>query len=417
MCFISWRHQFQHVPYFIVPERHGTITGNVFRDDQSTGILATGMRPMPEVEIMLDDRRRTLTLADGSFRFPDVPRGTHRIMAMYRSREPFFFTTASDLEVDEDAKVNFGIGYSLSGLMGQVLNDAGQGVAGVTVVLRSRGRKWSATTESDGGFFVSSLVAGDYDVQADEDSLPTGYSSDALGQPQRVTVGASSPGKAAFTVRAFRNISGRVLIYDSKAGRYVPVNRAQVILRELGLTTITDLTGRYLFRDLAAGSYTILVQNQAQTSTHTVRLGDQPVDLINVDFQISSPAPDVPAPVVLPVNSRLLATDALDSRSDAEQQHNLLGRQLSKAGRYREAIVELTEAIRIAPDFALAFNARGFAVVMLHDWARAIEDLDKAILLNPSYGNAYEIRAIARRTIGDALGAAADLKRSQQLAH
>ena len=39
ICFIAWRHQFQHVPYFIIPERHGTIAGNVFRDDQSTGIF------------------------------------------------------------------------------------------------------------------------------------------------------------------------------------------------------------------------------------------------------------------------------------------------------------------------------------------------------------------------------------------
>ncbi len=108
-----------------------------------------------------------------------MPRGKHRIEAIYSSREPFFFTTASGLEVDEDATVDFGIGYSLSGLMGQVLNDAGQGVAGVTVVIRSRGRKWSAATEADGSFFVSSLVAGDYDVQVDEDSLPAGYSADA----------------------------------------------------------------------------------------------------------------------------------------------------------------------------------------------------------------------------------------------
>jgi tetratricopeptide (TPR) repeat protein len=92
------------------------------------------------------------------------------------------------------------------------------------------------------------------------------------------------------------------------------------------------------------------------------------------------------------------------------------GRQLNKSGRYREAIVELTEAIRMAPDFALAFNARGFALVMLHQWFQAITDLDRAILLNPTYGNAYLIRAIARRTIGDAPGAAADLARSQQLA-
>jgi len=108
ICFISWRHQFQHVPYFIVPERHGTIMGNVFRDDESKGILEPGMRPMPEAEVVLDDRRRVLTHADGTYRFPNVPRGKHRIAAMFHSRDPFFFTTPSDLEVDETATVNSG---------------------------------------------------------------------------------------------------------------------------------------------------------------------------------------------------------------------------------------------------------------------------------------------------------------------
>ena len=307
--------------------------------------------------------------------------------------------------MDENATVNFGIGHSLSGLMGQVLNDAGQGIPGVTVVIRNKGLKWSAVTEGDGSFFVSSLVAGDYVVQADEDSLPPGYSAEALVEPQRVTVGASSPGKAAFTARAFRSISGRVLSYDPRAGKYVPVIRAKVLLREPNVTTTTDAAGRYLFRNLAAGSYTISVQNEAQASSHTVRLGAQPVDLINVDFQFRNPSPaGAPSPAVAPLRPQPTA-----------QERNVRGRQLSKSGRYREAIVELTEAIRIAPDFALAFNARGFALVMLHESARAIADLNKAILLNPTYGNAYFIRAIARRTIGDAPGAAADLKRSQQL--
>ena len=175
--------------------------------------------------------------------------------------------------------------------MGNVLNDAGLGVAGVTVAIRSGSLKWSATTEADGSFFVSSLVAGDYDVQVDEDSMPTGYSANTLVEVQRVTVGASSAGKAAFIARAFRSISGRVLSYDSQAGGYVPVNGAEVILPGSALTTMTDPRGRYLFRDLAAGSYTISVQNETQTSDHTVRLGDQPVDLVNVDFRISRPGP------------------------------------------------------------------------------------------------------------------------------
>jgi hypothetical protein len=429
ICFVAWRHQFDHVPYFIVPERHGTITGNVFRDDQSKGVLEPGMLSMPEVEVMLDDRLRTLTRIDGSYRFPNVPRGKHRIVARYGSREPFFFTTPSDLEVDEDATVNFGIGHLLSGLMGQVLNDAGQGIAGVMVMIRSRGLKWSAATEADGSFFVSSLAAGDYSVQIDAESLPAGYSTEAIGEPQRVTVGASSPGKAAFTERAFRSISGCVLSYDSLAARYIPVINAQVTLHEPGLNTMTDLTGRYLFRDLTAGSYTISVQNDVHAFTHTVRLGAPPVDLINVDFQINTTGPpDVPAPegseasvvslvpLVLPVKPQPLAANALDSISVTAQQHNIIGRQLSKGGRYRAAVVELNQALRIAPGFALAFNARGYALFMLHDWARAIEDLDAAIRLNPSYGNAYRIRAVAKRSIGDMLGAAADLKRSRQSA-
>lgn len=302
VCFIGWRHQFQHVPDFVVPERHGTITGNVFRDDQSKKAFEPGMRPMPEVEVMLDDRRRALTRADGSYRFPNVPRGKHKIAVTYVSRAPFFFTTPSALEVDESATVNFGIGYSLSGLMGQVLNDAGQGVPGVTVAIRSRGLKWSAATEADGRFFVSALAAGEYDVQVDEDSLPAGYSAETLAGPRQVTVGATSPGKAAFTARASRSIAGRVLSYDPKAGQYVPVIGARVILREPGLETVTDPLGRYLFRDLAAGSYTISVQTEAETSIRTVRLGAQPVDLINVDLQIGRPVPpEVPAPAVVPV--------------------------------------------------------------------------------------------------------------------
>ena len=92
-----------------------------------------------------------------------------------------------------------------------------------------------------------------------------------------------------------------MLSYDSKAGQYVPVIRAQVMLREEGLTTVADVTGRYLFRDLAAGSYTVSVQNEAQAFTHTVRLGAQPVGLINVDFQISRfGTPNAPAAGVLP---------------------------------------------------------------------------------------------------------------------
>jgi hypothetical protein len=433
-CFIAYRHQFEHVPYFIIPERRGTLTGIVFRDDQSKGALEPGMPPMPEVEVVLDDLRRALTGIDGSYRFQNVHRGKHKIEALFTSKDPFFFTTPSSLEVDEDATTNFGIGYSLSGLTGQVLNDAGQGVAGVSVTIGSRGKTWSATTAADGSFFVSSLVAGDYDVQADPDSLPAGYSADGFGEAQKIAVGKVAPGKAAFTTRAYRSIAGQVTSYDTKQTRYVAVNGAQVNLREPGLSARTDVLGRYLFRDLAAGSYTLSVQSEGQLSARTIRLGGQPIDLTNVDFQISQPATsEIPAaaakptPVATPMPGATptpLAPPAPaaslvkpDPLAATAQQHNMLGRQLTKAGRYREALVELTEALRIAPDFTLALNARGFVLVLLHEWAAAIEDLDRAIRLNPNYSNAYRVRAAARKSSGDVVGAAADLRKSRRVVH
>ena len=86
----------------------------------------------------------------------------------------------------------------------------------------------------------------------------------------------------------------------------------------------------------------------------------------------------------------------------------MLGRQKLSQGRYVEAIVELSEALRIAPGSATAYNARGFAWLKLHQLNRALDDLDQAIRLRPNYTNAYHNRAVVRRALGDLSGAEAD---------
>ena len=76
-------------------------------------------------------------------------------------------------------------------------------------------------------------------------------------------------------------------------------------------------------------------------------------------------------------------------------EHDLRGRALTTSGNYAEAIAELTEAIRLQPDFARAYNARGYVYLLKRDFQHALPDFDEAIRLDPNYPNAIQNRALA----------------------
>jgi tetratricopeptide (TPR) repeat protein len=71
------------------------------------------------------------------------------------------------------------------------------------------------------------------------------------------------------------------------------------------------------------------------------------------------------------------------------------GRALTTSGNYEEAIAELSEAIRLQPDFARAYNARGYVYLLKRDYQRALADFDEAVRLDPNYANAIQNRALA----------------------
>lgn len=80
--------------------------------------------------------------------------------------------------------------------------------------------------------------------------------------------------------------------------------------------------------------------------------------------------------------------------------HNLLGAALAKENKIEEAIDQYSEAIRLKPDYVLAFMNRGTAYYKLHHYQQTIHDYNQVIRLNPNYADAYNNRGLAYGRLG-----------------
>jgi tetratricopeptide (TPR) repeat protein len=85
-------------------------------------------------------------------------------------------------------------------------------------------------------------------------------------------------------------------------------------------------------------------------------------------------------------------------------------------GQLSEAVLDLTEAIRLKPDHAEAYNQRGLVYRRLEKYAEAIEDYTEAIRIVPDFRDAYVNRGTAYEKQGDQAKADADDARAKELA-
>jgi tetratricopeptide (TPR) repeat protein len=108
-------------------------------------------------------------------------------------------------------------------------------------------------------------------------------------------------------------------------------------------------------------------------------------------------------------------TEAIRLKPDYADAYNNRGNARYNRGDFAAAIKDYNEAIRLEPDHALAYNNRGLALYAKGDFAAAIKDYSEAIRLKPDYASAYYNRGLARNAKGDFAAAIKDYSEAIRL--
>jgi Predicted xylanase/chitin deacetylase len=106
-------------------------------------------------------------------------------------------------------------------------------------------------------------------------------------------------------------------------------------------------------------------------------------------------------------NTLVLPAAVTVSDRQRAQQANERGLQLYREKRYDEAAEQLTEALKLRPDFAQAANNLGFVYYRQQRYAEAVRWLENTLKIDPS-------RAVAYLNLGDACFHAGDHARARQ---
>jgi hypothetical protein len=252
---IGLRHQIEESPFPRWHQHSGTISGTARLKDRS------GDRPLSTVEILLDGDRKTITDSDGHYRFSKVPDGVHCVEIKFKSLRTFWYTTPSKVDTAADSIVDFGVVYPSAEIIGYVLNDAGAALPATGILVKGLQGEINLISDQAGKFVVPVVEPGVYVIRIDPETVPDGYSLEDI-EPASISVAEGEYRKVSIVLLGIRALSGSVRSYDPTKGSYIPLTGVTVQLDELKRKTITDANGRYLFRDLPSGVFTIFANGQ-----------------------------------------------------------------------------------------------------------------------------------------------------------
>ena len=280
----SLQHQLYSAPRWLIPGRRGTIQGHVFIDKALIQNYSPDNPPLADVAIFLDGHRITQTAKDGYFILHGVPFGTHRVEAAYHDSRAFYFTSSSPKTVTTGSTADFGVSFASGHIFGKLADDTGAGLP-ATFMLEGNGVRREVSTDGEGNLEVEGLPDGVYRLSPMISSLPPGYNLSQL-EDQSIAVTAQQSGHFHLMVQAQRSIAGRVQLYDSSTGQNSPVAGIEVLIDPSQRTARTDSQGRYVFRQMPAGAFTVTVRYGDRSYSRTIQLSSIPDTERDVDLII-----------------------------------------------------------------------------------------------------------------------------------
>jgi Tfp pilus assembly protein PilF len=150
------------------------------------------------------------------------------------------------------------------------------------------------------------------------------------------------------------------------------------------ISTMTDTNGRFLFRRLSPGNYTIIIDGgesyeNVNEQTNIIQAGrsiGSTEQIIPILIRLKTKAADSMRPEVVHAELAGVPKPAVDLYNGALK--------LAQEGKNKAAIEKLNQAISAHPNFMLAFNELGVQYQKINEFEKANEALQSALKISPA---------------------------------
>lgn len=266
--------------------------------DVSGTVVDDADAPQADVDLILTDANgrvvaSTTTGADGSYSFPGI-QGSGGYTVRVSAPEGKIAEGPSTRPVDLSETDAVGVDFVVRDIVpvavsGRVVDESGNGVGGVTVVVD--GTELTAITESDGRYLFDTVPVGDHVVRV----IPPGGFSTAddtrsISVPEDSEEPITIPPEEDFVLLANADLSGVVTSPATGIG----VSGAVVTVTDpdgnIVATTVTRPLGEYTIPRLPPGDYTVTIAPPSGyaplgPTSATVELGSE--SLTDVNFELA----------------------------------------------------------------------------------------------------------------------------------